>query len=151
MMTDVRRTLAQIQTRALEATPGPWELRMRSGVAVVPGIIAATHVRLPVKDWHTNCYEGETKHELTPLFVGEQEDAVFIAHAHTDVGRMSETLESVLNVLDRLDDENDGTTARGESNAPDANYSAGIREATEQIRSVINATIEQTNWMPNDD
>lgn len=95
-MTDPREALDRIKARTDKATPGPWEARMRSGVAVVPGIIAATHVRLPVKDRGTNGYEGETRHELTPLFVGEDEDAEFIAHSRSDIDRLTEALEAVL-------------------------------------------------------
>lgn len=76
---------AELRHLAENATPGTREAHQRFGVTVVPGLIAATHIRYPVKDRTTNGYEGETRHDLTMLFVGADADAEFIAAANPTV------------------------------------------------------------------
>lgn len=86
---DPQQILDRIKARAAEATPGPWEARENTVAAITgtgdcggcSGILSPAH--------EPSCYWSQ-------IAEAGAEDAEFIAHARTDVDRLTEALEAVL-------------------------------------------------------
>lgn len=78
---DPQQILDRIKARAAEATPGPWE--------------AVSLPDAPGEPAHSEVEVGDHA-IILPWLNGSGLDAVFIAHARTDVDRLTEALESVL-------------------------------------------------------
>lgn len=86
-MTDPREALARIKARAEEATSGPWT----HGQATY-GIAGNGPDHVEISNFTS---EGVAALELHPDVAA---DAEFITHARTDVPRLAEALESVLDL-----------------------------------------------------
>lgn len=88
---DPQLILEQIKTRAIEATPGPWEAHENTVAAITgtgdcggcSGILSPAH--------EPSCYWSQ-------IAEAERSDAEFIAHAREDIPRLTEALEAVLSV-----------------------------------------------------
>lgn len=95
-MTDAREALDRIKARAEAATPGPWEAHGSTVAGITgtgdcggcSGILSPAH--------EPSCYWSQ-------IAEAGAEDTEFIAHARTDVDRLTEALEAVLSVAGELD------------------------------------------------
>ena len=87
-MTAATERLAEIEGRADGATAGPWRAWDPEDRAYNPSVTRGAQTRWPD--------EGNWIAEAGPVAINGTHDAIFIAHARTDVPRMAEALRAVL-------------------------------------------------------
>jgi hypothetical protein len=90
MSTDPRAWLDEVERRAKEATPGPWTTEDSRNE---PEVITAEVWQLDGYGVAQLRYRGDAN----------RSDAIFIAHARTDLPRATAALRAVLDAMDEAD------------------------------------------------
>lgn len=112
--------LDQIEQRAKGATDGPWEKRTVRGWEKVVSYGTEAMVQLVAECRHDEC---------------DIADAVFIAHARTDVPALVAALPAVLDVCEGLEEAHRAN--------PKQAYEYGLEEAAHQVRNTIAAALRE--------
>lgn len=125
--------LAEIQARANAATDGPWETGWDHQQFYVAPVSARgdEYERIMAMTFIINPGNSQDQSECAT------EDAVFIAHARTDVPRLVGALQAVLDVCDGLEEAHRAN--------PKQTYEYGLEEAAHQVRNAIEAALGEVS------